>query len=140
MKTPKMFPEEILSAHTPEVKLLTEMLRRLILDEAPEAVEKAYPGWHAIGYTHPKSGYFCAIFPLEDRIQLAFEYGVLLRDPARLLIGQGKQVRYFVMQSAADVLEQEIRSFIKKSLALPESRAVKLSLIEASARSVNEDD
>ena len=55
----------------------------------PEAVEKAYPSWHGIGYRLPESGYFCGICPLADSVKLGFEFGVLLPDPQGLLEGQG---------------------------------------------------
>lgn len=136
----KVLPEEILSAHNLDVQMLAESVRRLIKDEVPEAIEKAYPGWHAIGYTHPSAGYFCAIFPLDDRVQIAFEFGVLLRDPEGRLQGQGKQVRYLILHNEAELQPDATRELIREALALPPSRAFKLQLIEAAARAVIDDE
>jgi hypothetical protein len=63
-------PEDILADHSPNVRKLAERLRILIRETVPEASEVAYPGWHAIGYRHPRSGYFCGIFPSAARLKL----------------------------------------------------------------------
>jgi hypothetical protein len=48
---------------------------------------------HSINYRDTAAGFVCAIFPTADRVQLVFEHGVLLPDPAGLLTGAGRQVR-----------------------------------------------
>jgi len=73
--------ENILESHDPEVRALVEHLRKIIRETVPDATESAHPVWHSIGYRHPESGYFCGIFPQNDGVNLAFEFGVLLPDP-----------------------------------------------------------
>jgi hypothetical protein len=124
-------PEEILAGHSPAVRELAEGLRRLIKEAVPEASEAAYPVWHAIGYRHPTSGYFCGIFPQADSVDLAFEYGVLLPDPGGLLIGKGKQVRYVHLSAGDPVPGQPIRDMIEAALSLPDGRKVKQELLKA---------
>jgi hypothetical protein len=73
--------EDILADHAPPVRWLVERLREIIRQTVPEATESAHPVWHSISYRHPRSGYFCGIFPFQERVDLAFEFGVLLPDP-----------------------------------------------------------
>lgn len=123
-------PEHILTGHTPEVRELCERLRSLIRATAPEASEKAYPIWHGIGYSHPQSGYFCAIFPQQDYVKLGFEFGVLLPDPEGLLQGDGKQVRYIYVRQPEDISAEAIQEFIYAALNLPAEREAKLWMIK----------
>jgi hypothetical protein len=110
-KTPTS-PEIILSDQPPELRQLAERLRGLIRETVPEAVESAYPGWHAIGYRHPERGYFCAIFPETARVRLAFEWGALLPDPHHLLGGNGKQVRYVDIHEVGDLRRHPPRDLL----------------------------
>ncbi len=130
--------EEILSGHSPEVRLLVERLRRIIRASVPEASESGHPVWHSIGYRHPRSGYFCGIFPHENRVDLAFEFGVLLPDPKGLLEGVGKQVRYLRLRQENDFQEAAIRELLRAAIDLPERRDVKLALVRAAVRPVQE--
>jgi hypothetical protein len=123
-------PEHILAGHTPEVREFCEALRSLVRAEAPDAFEVAYPSWHGIGYHHPESGYFCAIFPMNDYVKLGFEFGVLLPDPEGLLTGQGKQVRYVNIRQPEDIRAEAIRQLIQAALSLPPERDVKLWMIK----------
>jgi hypothetical protein len=63
-KTNNVKPEAILAEHTPEVRVLAESLRQLVLETVPDAIELAYPVWHGLGYRHPKGGYFVKKLPL----------------------------------------------------------------------------
>lgn len=123
-------PEHILTGHSPEVRELCEALRSLVRVEVPDAIEVAYPSWHGIGYHHPRCGYFCAIFPMNDYFKLGFEFGVLLPDPDGLLTGDGKQVRYAIIRQQADIRVEAIRKLIQAALSLPPERAVKLWMIK----------
>ena len=129
-----MSPEDILAEHTPEVRALAERLRQLIRETVPEASEAAYPVWHGIGYRHPETGYFCAIFPLEDEVKLGFEFGVLLPDPAGLLQGNGRQVRYVHLRGPKDIRVRPLKALLRAAANLPGDRATKLALIRAGAK------
>lgn len=127
---------DILALHAPPIRDLAEQLRSIILSAVPDATEKAYPGWHAVGYTHPRAGYFCAIFPHETIVRLALEWGVLLPDPSGLLTGSGSQVRYVECAPNAAIPVDAIRQLLLDCLALPEKRSEKLALAQAGARPV----
>jgi hypothetical protein len=111
-KTASVRPEDILDDHTDEVRALTEQLRSLIKETIPEATERAYPGWHGIGYRHPEAGFFAAIFPRADDVKLGFEHGADLPDPDGLLTGEGKRVRYVVVRRPGDIRSRAIGSLL----------------------------
>ena len=129
-----MQPEDILTDHTPEVRRLAEKLRQLVRETVPEASEVAYPVWHAIGYRHPRLGYFCGIFPQTDCANLLFEFGVLLPDPQGLLQGQGKQVRYVPIRSTDDILVEPIKQLIRAALSLPDKHSVRVEMVRHAAK------
>src|SRR5258706_13467608 len=102
--------EDILKDHSVQVQGIAQRRRNIIKNAIPDAIEKAYPGWHGIGYRHPKAGYFGCIFPFENKVNFAFEYGAFLRDPDNLLKlppTTGKQVRYIEMFTEQDIREDE---------------------------------
>jgi len=90
----RVTPDEILADHSPSIVDIANRLRSFIKTVMPEARELAYPGWHAIGYRHPKAGYVCGIFPMGNLVRLVFEWGVLLRDETGLLRPGGRQVKF----------------------------------------------
>ncbi|NUO79210.1 DUF1801 domain-containing protein [candidate division KSB1 bacterium] len=115
---PAITPEYILARHSTMIRRIAERLRKLIRAAAPEAMEAAYPGWHAIGYRHPDCGYFCGLFPFDDHVKLVFEFGVLLDDPFHVLEGDGKQVRHIVYRNVKEVQAQPIDFLIEQAIRL----------------------
>ncbi len=51
-----MTPDDILVDHSPIVRAIAGELRRLIHDTVEDMSERAYPGWHAVGFRHPRAG------------------------------------------------------------------------------------
>lgn len=130
---PTATPEMILAAYAPEVRRLAESLREFIKTTVPAAREKANPGWHGIGYHHPESGYFCAIFPTTEGVRVGFEWGALLADPQDLLEGTGKQLRYLPLGLEENLPEEALRALLLAALDLPAERSVKLELLRQAA-------
>lgn len=120
-KLTNITPEAILEGHDEYIQMLVQRLRHLIKRTVPQAVEKAYPGWHGIGYRHPIAGYFCCIFPFDDQVKLAFEHGVLLADEEHLLKRpptSSKQVRYLEIHTEQDLREESIASLLLAAVAV----------------------
>src|SRR3990172_443377 len=129
--------EELLFSHSPEIRELVQSLRYSILEIVPDAVEAAHPVWHSINYRHPESGYFCGIFPQQDRVKIGFEFGVLLPDPENLLEGDGKQVRYLTLRDEDSIPSKALKDFILAAIALPASRQVRLALVRSGAKPIS---
>lgn len=125
VRTRSVTPEDILARHTPAVRNLSERLRRLIIKTIPDADEVAYPVWHAIGYRHPESGYFCGIFPYVDHVKLYFEFGILLDDPDALLEGQGSRTRYVYINNPRNIHARSIKRLLLQATSLPIRKAIK---------------
>lgn len=104
-------PEDILADHSPEVRRIANALRDLVRRVLPDVTERAYRGWHGIGFRHPEAGYLGGIFPQADHVRLLFEHGVELEDPAGLLEGDGSQARYVTVGSA-DLDEATLVAFL----------------------------
>lgn len=126
--------EALLSSHAPDVRALVGNLRALILSEVPEARETVNSGWHSLNYSHPRSGYFCGIFPEERGAKLVYEFGILLPDPEHLLQGDGRQVRFVPLEVDQALPEAGIRQLIQAALDLPEKHRDRLALVRAGAR------
>ena len=131
--------EDILESHSPPVRARVERLRQIIHRTVPDAMEAGHPVWHSLGYRHPDGGYFCGIFPHNEGVDLAFEFGVLLPDPDGLLQGAGKQVRYVRVKSDKDIRVRALKKLLLAAISLPAKRDVKLALIRSAARSVQGD-
>lgn len=123
--------EEILEGHTPPVREIMAHLRDLIRATVPDAIESAHAVWHSVSYKHPENGYFCGLFPQPDRVDVAFEFGVLLPDPALVLTGDGKQVRYLRVKAVSELNEAAFTQLLLEALNLPPKRDAKLALIRA---------
>jgi hypothetical protein len=90
---------ELLRGLDPRRRKLVEAARRRIRLVVPTAVERLRPGWGLIGYNAP--GYFAFVVPGPGDVRIGFERGVSLPEPAALLEGQGRQIRYVTIPSAA---------------------------------------
>jgi hypothetical protein len=117
LKPTYVSPEQILAGKTTTVLEICQELRAIIKQVVPDVLERGYPGWKAIGYTHTTAGYFCAIFPFSDSVKLYFENGALV-DKQKILKGGGKKARYLEFRSIDDVDSQTVRWFVVHCLNL----------------------
>ena len=114
-------PEQLLADYSKGMQSPAGRLRRLVKDTIPEAEEKTYPGWRAIGCRHPKAGYIDAIFLHRNMVKLGFEHGTKLPDPHGLLkpgASAGKQVRYLEIVEESDTVSGVIRQLIEAAVEL----------------------
>ncbi|MFN2198331.1 MAG: DUF1801 domain-containing protein [Anaerolineales bacterium] len=125
---------QLLAGHDPEVRAVVDQLRDLVRQTVPAANETVNFGWHSLSYRHPQQGYFCGIFPQADNACLLFEFGVLLSDPAEILQGSGKQVRYVLLAPGEPLPVEPLQSLLAAALDLPPKHAEKLALVQAGAR------
>lgn len=98
---------------------VAEMASRLaltLLAVRPDLEGKARLGWGSVNYRHPRAGFVCAIFPMEDHVSLVFEHGRQLSSP--LLEGDGRQVRYIRFAPGASIPEDEIAILLAEAIAL----------------------
>lgn len=119
----------ILSGRYPTaIAVLTNDLRNLVADVAPQAREAINLELNCIRYSHARCGYFCGLFPQLHSVQVVFEFGVLLPDPEGTLEGDGPHVR-FVTVRQLDLVRSELRRLVAASFALPRRREQKLAMV-----------
>ncbi len=126
---------ELLGSYPPPIREVAYRLRKVVLEVAVNANEKANKGWRSISYRHPDVGYFCGIFPFEDHVDLIFEFGVLLPDPGEMLKGEARQVRYLRFREVKDIHVQPLRRLLGAALTLPTSHSVRRGLTQSRRRS-----
>jgi hypothetical protein len=119
-------PPEIsryLSERHPELLDLALWVRQLVLEAEPDLAERLYRGWDGIGFRHPAGGYVCAIYPRDDEVRLLFEHGARLKDPDRILQGEGSQTRFIPItkrnNELAAVLQQYVNAAVAERLFRP---------------------
>jgi len=111
-------PGEILRPYPPSVRHLAHELRKLVKRTLPNVDERAYDGWHGIGYHDRQSGYLAGIFPQPDCVKLYFEHGAVLPDPHHVLTGTAAQVRHVSCWPDVPVPEQAIRELLAAAVRL----------------------
>lgn len=102
----------LLQSSPKQIRTLAEILRRLILDAAPEAHERIISGWRVFAYSLPTSKLFVYVKPRRADAQIGFYFGVDLDDPEGLLSGQGKQRRHINVSSLDDVDQRALRALV----------------------------
>lgn len=111
-----MTPEALFYSFPEPVPDLCWSLRDLVLEAAPDAVERVRPGWRLLGFDLRQ--YFCGIAPQADHVRLLFERGAELDDPEARLAGAGTQVRYLRFDREEDVDPELVQHFVRLAIAL----------------------
>lgn len=122
----------------PETRSTFLELKSLVTSAIPEATQKVNLGWKSLNFSHPNVGYFCGLFPVDDRVIMAFEFGVLLPDPDGILNGQdcAKQVRFARIRSHDPLPRDALHRLLQAAVSLPSDRSTRLALIRAGAKPV----
>jgi hypothetical protein len=125
-RVPKPRPEylKFLSAYEPRITELALAVRKLVLEEAPEATELIYDAYSAVAagysFTGRPSDAFIHIAAYARWVNLGFNYGSQLKDPQKVLQGTGQWVRHIRIADPADVKNPVLRSFVKSAIVQAE--------------------
>jgi hypothetical protein len=117
----------VLSNFDRPVADLALALREMVLEEAPDAVEKMYDNhpsavWYGVG---PKmKDMFCYIAAVRTHVNLGFCRGALLSDPNRVLEGEGKVMRHVKFRSERDLERPFVRRYIRAAIEQMDKTAV----------------
>ena len=122
----------------PETRAVLSELTSLIISTIPEATEKVNLGWKSLNFSHPNVGYFCGLFPIDDRVVVAFEFGVLLPDPDGILDSRScaKQVRYARIRSLDAFPRAALKRLLRAAVSLPRERSARIALARSGAKPV----
>jgi hypothetical protein len=108
---------ELLGTRRPLVAPLALELRKLVLREAPDAMEFVYSGYvvgDVFTFSRPSKA-FCHIAAYARHVNLGFNQGALLEDVHRLLAGTGKRIRHIRVASKQD-LKLPLRHYIRAAV------------------------
>lgn len=121
MKT-TITPDEFVQRYPPNLQELANSLRGLVKATLPQVIETVSPGWGLLAYRIPvgsKSAYWGWIGAHEDHAHLGFEYGILLADPKKLLLGQElRRVRFVTIRRPREIRKRDFARFIHQASEL----------------------
>jgi len=111
---------DYLAVYDPHVSSLALALREIVLEEAPEAIETIFEGYAvtiAFSFTgKPIKDGFCHIVTYSSYVNLGFNRGAQLADPARLLAGTGKSVRHIRIRNHDDLERGVIPRYVQAAI------------------------
>jgi hypothetical protein len=105
----------------PAIARLARAARRALRRRLPTALELVYDNYNALamGFSPTERTSDCivslAVFP--KAVSLFFYWGKTLPDPHKILVGDGNQVRYVRLESAATLAKPEVESLIRAAVA-----------------------
>lgn len=108
--------EKGIESFSPEIQEIARKTRELIHRVLPEVVEVVWVRQKNTGFgTGPKkkTEHFCWVMPATHHVNLGFNYGAELPDPARLLDGTGKLFRHIKIQSVDDLKNPDLIQLLK---------------------------
>lgn len=116
-----------LSAYDPHVSSLALALREIVLEEAPDAIESIAKGYAvAVGFSFtgkPMKDGFCHVVAYSTHVNLGFNRGAQLSDPAHVLKGTGKAIRHMTIRTHEELENPAIRRYLQAAIEQVEGRA-----------------
>ena len=123
------------------IQKLALAVRKLILEEAPEASEFVYEVYTIADhftFTEQPSDAFVFTTTHANWVNLGFNSGSLLSDPDGLLRGEGKLIRHVRIAQATDLDAPGVRELVRAAIAQaerPEGKAGKPRTVVRTAQS-----
>jgi hypothetical protein len=116
-------PEALLDQYPGPMRDIAERLRAIVRTTFPDALERARPGWHLIGYDLPigrRTAYFAYVAPEYEHVHLGFEHGWAMRDPHGVLQGVGitKQVRWLTFRPGDEIDPARCAELLREAAAV----------------------
>ena len=102
------------------VSSLALALREIVLEEAPAAIESIAKGYAvAIGFSFtgkPMKDGFCHVVAYSTHVNLGFNRGAQLPDPASILKGTGKSIRHITLRNHEELDSPVIRRYLQAAI------------------------
>jgi Domain of unknown function (DU1801) len=120
----------LLQPYAEVIQKLALAARKLILEEAPEASEFVYEVYTIadhFAFTERPSDAFVFTTTHANWVNLGFNFGSRLSDPAGLLRGDGKWIRHVRIAQAKDLENPGVRELIRAAIAAGERPDGKLA-------------
>jgi hypothetical protein len=112
-------PELFLDGFPGPMRDIAEHLREIVRRTEPEALERVRTGWRLIGYDLPagrRTVFFAFVIPEPVHVHLGFQYGSTMRDPERVLDGDGvtKRARWLTFRPTDPIDEPATEALIRE--------------------------
>ena len=110
---------EFLQPYDPSIRKLALAIRDFVIPEMEPCIEYIYDAYSAVAFgygpteSHLDGAIHVAVY--SKHVNLGFNQGAHMKDPARLLQGTGKNVRHITIHSAAELLHPAIREYLRES-------------------------
>ena len=143
LRPPDLEYLKLLARYDEAIQKLALAVRKLILEEAPEASEFVYEVYTIadhFAFTERPSDAFVFTTAHANWVNLGFNFGVLLPDPGGLLRGEGKLIRHVRIAQPMDLDAPGVRELVRAAIAraeLPESKLAKPRTIVRTVQSAN---
>jgi Domain of unknown function (DU1801) len=121
---------KFLRPYDPAIQDLALRLRDFVLKEMGPCHENIYDAYSAVAIGYGWSERFSdgvfhiAVYP--NHVNLGFNFGATLDDPARLLEGKGKQIRHIGIRQVGDLKRPALRSYVRNAIAVSREDARRL--------------
>jgi len=126
---------KLLERHTNAVQKIALAVRRLILEEAPEASEFIYEVYTIadhFSFTDRPGDAFVFTTTQTGWVNLGFNFGAFLPDPAGLLKGDGKSIRHVRIAQPSELTAPGVGELIRSAIARaerPEGKSCKPRIV-----------
>ncbi len=130
-----------LEAYDRHIADLALALRRIVLEEVPDASESVYQVYTVavwFGFSGKMKDMFCYIATNAKHVNLGFPRGASLADPNRVLEGDGKTMRHIKFRTLTDVERPFVRRYIVAAAELAAShgaRGTRKSVVKSTGAS-----
>src|ERR1044071_6046281 len=112
---------QFMRPYSPEILELALATRRLVLEEAPDAVELIYDAYNAVvagySFTGRPGDAFIHIPAYPKWVNLGFHRGSELADPEGVLQGSGRWIRHIRIAELSDLERPMVRDFVRAAIA-----------------------
>jgi hypothetical protein len=112
--------DDILASAAPELRLICESLRRLMVGLHKDLVEVVWPRQKIASFgVGPKkmTEHYAYLAVLSLYVNLGFYHGASLTDPSGLLEGTGKNLRHVKVRDVASAKSPAIKALVREAIA-----------------------
>lgn len=121
MTAPSKQVDAFIAKFDPPMAKLIRSIRSALRKRFPTAIEMVYDNYNffVIGYspTERPTDYIVSLAANSKGVGLSFNHGATLPDPAKILLGAGKQNRFIRLPNAAELAKPEVEALLRAAVA-----------------------
>jgi hypothetical protein len=110
---------DFLKPYDPAIRDLALMVRAVVLEEMAPCHESIYDAYSAVALGYGPTGRLrdgvCHVAVYTAHVNIGFNRGTEIGDPAGILQGSGKWTRHITIKTPADLAQQPIRQYLRRA-------------------------